>query len=126
MILTEADAANLLLLGHQHAALRRRLESAVIVSSGAVPADVVTMQSQVALTDEAGKLHVLSVVYPQEADEASARISVLEPLGMALLGARCGQKIECPGARGPRRFRVEEIVYQPELSLRNDLVVRET
>jgi regulator of nucleoside diphosphate kinase len=124
MIITEADFANLSLLGRQ-SPLFDRLQNAVIVRSDAVPPDIVTMQSRVLVADDTtGERRVVSLVFPGEADESSGRISVLVPLGMALLGASPGQAIEYPCAEGVHRFRLVEIVYQPEHDLRNHLIVR--
>ena len=125
MIVTEADFANLSLL-KGHAALGRMLEEADVVASDAVPPDLVTMQSQLVLVDQAGgERRVVSVVYPAEADPAAGRISVLDALGMALLGASPGHAIEFDSPAGSRYLRIEKVLYQPEHSLRTFMVVRE-
>ena len=125
MILTEADFANLSLL-RGHARLQRILEQAEIVSSDAVPPELVTMHSQIVLVDEAGgERRVVSVVYPAEAEPDAGRISVLDTLGLALLGASPGQAIECDSPAGSRYLRIEKILYQPEHSLRTFMVLRE-
>ena len=114
MILTQADFANLSLLGGE---LQRILRGAKVVSSEAVPADVVTMNSQVALVYEStGVRRLVTLVYPPDARASLDRISVLDPLGIALLGAR-------PGERVLGRLRLEKVVYQPERSLRRELVL---
>jgi regulator of nucleoside diphosphate kinase len=124
LVVTHADFANLSLLALQHP-LQRLLERAVVVSSDAVPPGLVTMNSQVAVRDEtSGERRVLSIVYPTDADPASGRISVLEPIGTALLGAFPGQSIEYAAADGKRRLRVEDVVHQPERSLRTHLFIR--
>lgn len=120
-----ADFANLSLLSLP-APFQRKLEAAVLVPSDEVPPDVVTMQSRVALSEVAtGRRRVLSVVYPAEADEAAGRVSVLDALGMELFGASLGDTIACDSPEGPCRLRVEEIVYQPEQSMRTNRVVRD-
>jgi regulator of nucleoside diphosphate kinase len=125
MIVTEADFANLSLL-KSHPALGRMLEQAEVVASDAVPPDLVTMQSRLVLVDEAGgERRIVSVVYPAEADPAAGRISVLDALGMALLGASPGHAVECDSPAGSRYLRIEKILYQPEHSLRTFMVVRE-
>ena len=124
VIVTKADFANLSLIAPP-GPLRRRLQGATVVLSDAAPADLVTMNSQVTLRDEAtGERRVVSVVYPADADRAVGRISVLEAAGTALLGAVSGQVIELELAGGVQRVRVQEIVYQPERSLRTHMVVR--
>ena len=72
LIVTQADHALLALL-HPHAALQHELERAIVISSEALPPDVVTMNSRVVYSDEtAGVQRVVSIVYPREADASSA------------------------------------------------------
>ena len=92
IIVTQADAA---LIGMMRAgpALKRELERAIIVSSEAVPPDVATMNSQVCYTDEtAGVTRTVSLIY-ERAPRGSRTVSVLDPLGSALLGLSVGQGI---------------------------------
>jgi regulator of nucleoside diphosphate kinase len=122
--LTVADFANLSLL-EPCPALQRVLERARVVSSDAVPPEVVTMNSHVVVVDEkTGERRVLSVVYPEDADTDAGRISVREESGAQLLGASPGQTIERQFADGVHRLRIEKITYQPEDSLRTYLVLR--
>lgn len=124
VLLTEADFANLSLL-QPHASLQRLLEKAKVVASDEMPPDVVTMNTQVVLRDErSGERRVVRVVFPGDADPAAGLISVLEPLGVQLLGASSGHVVECDLPDGAHRLRVEEVLYQPEHSLRTNLVVR--
>ena len=124
VLLTEADFANLSLL-QSNAALQRLLESARVVGSDAMAPDIVTMNTQVVLRDEtSGERRVMRVVFPGDANPAAGLISVLEPLGMRLLGASPRHVIECDVAGGVHRLRVEQVVYQPEHSLRAHLVTR--
>lgn len=122
--LTEADYANLSLL-EADARLRRILETAEVVASDAMPQDVVTMNTQVVLQDDtSGERRVLRVVFPGDADPSAGLISVLEPLGLQLLGASAGQVVECALSHGAHRLRIEQVLYQPEHSLRTNLVIR--
>ncbi|HEX4985263.1 MAG TPA: GreA/GreB family elongation factor [Burkholderiales bacterium] len=110
-------------LAARHGAERRNaeelfdlLESAQVVPANAIAPDVVTMNSRVscdACASDAGG--VLTLVYPGEADVDAGRISVLSPLGRALLGARAGSRVafETPGD-GVRSVQVRSIAYQPE------------
>jgi regulator of nucleoside diphosphate kinase len=124
VLITQADFANLSLL-QPDAALQRLLESAQVVPSDAMPPDIVTMNTQVVLRDETGgERRVVRVVFPDDADPEAGRISVLEPLGMQLLGASARHVIECDLAGRVRRLRVEQVLYQPEHSLRTHLVTR--
>lgn len=97
-------------------ALAEELDRAALVSPKAMPADVVTMNSQVRFRDLSDdSVHVRTLVYPQRADSAADTLSVLAPLGAALLGLSVGQEINwrLPGG-GNTNLRVEEILYQPE------------
>jgi regulator of nucleoside diphosphate kinase len=122
LILTEADFANLSLL-RTYPALRRMLTGATVVSSDAVPAEIVTMNTQVVLADDTnGERQMVRVVYPKDADPARGLISVLEPLGTALLGASPGCIIESSFSGRLRCLRLEKLVFQPEHSLRAHLI----
>jgi regulator of nucleoside diphosphate kinase len=83
-----------------------------------VPPDVVTMNSQVVCIDETtGAEHTLRLVYPDMADVARQYVSVLAPMGAALLGLSIGQAIDWPMPGGrTSRLRVERVLYQPEAS----------
>ena len=59
------------------------------------------------------KRRTVTLVYPDDIDLASDGVSILEPLGTALLGARVGDVIQCP-AEKVGRLRIVEILYQPE------------
>ena len=93
------------------AALADELNRAQILEPDQVPADTVTMHSTVECEDElSGDTHSLTLVYPHEADFDQGRVSVLAPVGSALLGLTCGQSIDwtAPGGR-PLRLRVRRV-----------------
>jgi regulator of nucleoside diphosphate kinase len=95
--------------------LERHLDGAQITPARQIGPDVVTMNSEVLVTDlDSGERFELRVVFPQAADAAAGRISVLAPLGMAILGRRAGQQISWQVPAGVRRLRVESVLYQPE------------
>ncbi len=97
------------------AALEGELRRARVVPAGKVPADVVTMNSVVRLRDlDSDETEEYELVYPADADMAQNRISILAPIGTAILGYRLGDVIEWPVPAGLRRLRVEEVLYQPE------------
>jgi regulator of nucleoside diphosphate kinase len=123
LLVTEADYANLSLLDSTQ--LRRRLARAVRLRSDAMPRDVVTMNSRVLCTDLTnGERHVVSVVYPDDADPGAGRFSVITDAGMALLGASVGQTIEWGRADGKlQHVQLSALVYQPEQDLRTNLVL---
>ena len=96
-------------------ALRRQLERAEVVAPAEIPADVVTMNSQVRVRDlGSGKVTVYTLVFPRDADFSRNRISILAPVGTALLGLRVGDVIEWKVPAGTRRLKVESVLYQPE------------
>ena len=103
-----ADREDLVLLGEE-------LERAVEVEPEAVPADVVTLNSTVRVIDlESSEATDYTIVMPGEANYEAGRISVLAPLGTALLGFRVGDEIEWDVPRGIRRLRIDAVLFQPE------------
>lgn len=96
-------------------ALEAELKRARVVPHSDVPAEVITMNSMVRLRDlDADEVEEYELVYPADADMGHNRISVLAPVGTAILGYRLGDVIEWPVPAGLRRLRVEEVLYQPE------------
>lgn len=97
------------------AALEAELANAVIVAPWQIPADVVTMNSQVVLRDiETRKHFTYTLVFPEDASFDDGRISVLAPIGTAMLGQRKGDRIAWPVPAGIRRLRIMDVVFQPE------------
>jgi regulator of nucleoside diphosphate kinase len=98
------------LRGLQCAQLAEELDRADIVPPERVPEDVVTMHASVRYLDETtGERREVVLVYPHEADVSRGRISVLSPVGGALLGLAAGQSIEWDFPNGRRRLRVEDV-----------------
>ncbi|WP_437493934.1 nucleoside diphosphate kinase regulator [Sorangium sp. So ce1014] len=103
-------------------ALEIELERADVVKQQEVPPDVVTMNSRAQLVDlDTQEALSVTVVFPGSADVNSGRISVLAPMGLALLGCREAEEVEWPTPSRTRRLRIERVVYQPEASGRFDL-----
>lgn len=96
--------------------LAEELSRAVVVDQKEIPRDVVTMNSKVRFVDT--KTHEeleITLVYPEDANASENRISILAPVGMALLGLRSGQKIHWPLPGGRvRNLMVTAVIYQPE------------
>jgi regulator of nucleoside diphosphate kinase len=119
-IITDVDLERLLPVLDRHDgavihALQSELQRARIVAQTDVPADVVTMNSEVVCEDvTTGAQRAIRVVYPQDVDVLAGRISILAPMGAALLGLRVGQEIFWRVAKGLKRVRVVAIRYQPE------------
>jgi len=102
--------------------LKMELERAKILKSEIIPDDVITMNSVVILTDlSSGKDTVWRLVYPEYADPYRGRISILAPLGTAMLGYKKGDVFEWDVPKGKAKYKVKEIKYQPEADGRMDL-----
>lgn len=102
--------------------LRGELERAQIVAPQEIPGDVITMNSTVVLTDlDTREEETYTLVYPENADTAQGKVSILAPIGTAMLGYRVGDVFEWEVPAGKRRLKVEKIVYQPEASGDYDL-----
>ena len=96
-------------------ALRVELERAEVVEPREIPREVATMNSKVKfIEDTSGKTFELTLVYPQQAGQPES-ISILAPVGSALLGLRVGQTIQWPMPGGKTsELRLLEVLEQPE------------
>jgi regulator of nucleoside diphosphate kinase len=100
-------------------ALGEELDRAEVVPSTDIPNDVVTMHSEVRVTDlTVGEERTLTLVHPIEADSTRGRISILAPIATALLGYRLGDAVEWRVPGGVRRLRIHAILHQPEAAER--------
>lgn len=95
--------------------LREELSRAEIVAPEDIPPDVVTMNSTVQIVDVSTKeKETYTLVFPSDADVGEGRISVLAPIGIAMLGCRTGDTFSWTVPGGVRRLRVKGVLYQPE------------
>jgi regulator of nucleoside diphosphate kinase len=95
--------------------LQAELGHAQLVMPEEVPHDVITMNSQAKLRDlESGEELVYTLVFPQQANIDQGKISVVAPVGTAMLGHRVGDEFEWEVPGGSVRLRVEQVLYQPE------------
>jgi len=95
--------------------LEDELDRAEVVAAEDVSPDVVTMHSTVRVRDlDSGRSVVYTLVFPGEADIDRQRISVLAPIGTALIGYRVGDLIEWATPGRTRRLRIEDVLFQPE------------
>ena len=85
--------------------LLSEMDWAVVTEAAAMPADVVRMGSTVTIRAESGTLQRITLVYPGDANIAENKISVLTPMGTALIGATVGQAV-CWSSRGGRELSV--------------------
>ena len=108
------------------AALERELTRAEVVAPQDVPPDVITMNSRAELLDlETAERMEFTLVYPADANVEEGKISVLAPLGAAMIGYRVGDEFEWSVPYGERRLRVTAVRFQPETEF-NRLVQRAT
>ena len=115
IIVTDVDVYRLRgLLGAGSEELHAELEQAIVMPVGEVPRGVVTMGSKVQARDlRTGRVEGFQLVYPRQADPAAHRVSVLAPLGTALLGNSEGETVEWRTAGGPRSLRIERVMQAP-------------
>jgi regulator of nucleoside diphosphate kinase len=103
--------------------LESLLDAAAIVPSASIDPNVVTMNSTVVLeSGPSGERTTLTLVYPKDADPEQSKVSVLSPVGRALLGARVNDRVHVvvPGY-GERELALVALTYQPEANGRFDL-----
>jgi regulator of nucleoside diphosphate kinase len=95
--------------------LEQELSRAKLIASEKIPHNVVTMNSKVLLKDlDTGENMVYTLVYPPEANLMENKISVLAPVGTAIIGLREKDAIDWKIPDGLVRLEVEKILYQPE------------
>lgn len=102
--------------GDKADALDAELLRAEVVEPTQVPPDVVTMNSRVVYRDEdTGETREVTLSYPKDASLADGRVSVLAPVGAALLGLSVGQEIDwqLPGGK-TKRLHILSVTYQPQ------------
>jgi regulator of nucleoside diphosphate kinase len=97
--------------------LEKELMRANLTSSTDIPPDVITMNSKVRILDvETDEEMVFTLVFPAEADLKQEKLSVLAPIGTAILGFKTGDVINWNVPDGIRKIKVVEVIYQPEAS----------
>jgi len=95
--------------------LDEELDRAEAMKPQEIPDDVITMNSTFRLRDvDTDQETVYTLVFPGDADSARGKVSILAPIGTAVLGYKIGDMIEWEVPAGRKRFKVEQIMYQPE------------
>lgn len=95
--------------------LRGELDRAVVIDPAALPPDIVAMGSRVKIEDlHTGEIEEYTLTYPDQADVAAGRLSILAPVGTALLGFREGRIVDWPTPGGIRRLKIHRVT-QPAL-----------
>ncbi len=97
--------------------LQLEIDRAEIVQPEDIPSDVVTMNSTVCIEDiDTEEEEIYTLVFPEDADLSQGKISILAPIGTAMLGYEVGDSFEWEVPGGIRKLRVKRILYQPEAS----------
>lgn len=97
--------------------LQMEINRAEVVPPKDIPSDVVTMNSTVCIEDlDTKEEEIYTLVFPENADLSQGKISILAPVGTAMLGYEVGDSFEWEVPAGKRRLRVKRILYQPEAS----------
>jgi regulator of nucleoside diphosphate kinase len=113
--LVEARAISRPRDGERFLHLEEELDDALVIPPAAMPPDVVTLSSRVRVRDTAtGEAFVYTLVLPLAANFERGRISVLAPLGIAILGQRVGDVVAVRAPGGVRKLLIENVLYQPE------------
>lgn len=95
--------------------LQSEVERSVVVESDKVPDNVITMNSTVRFRDvDTGEVETYTLVFPNQANIAAKKLSILAPIGTAILGYRIGDIVQWQVPNGKRRLKIEAILYQPE------------
>ena len=91
--------------------LREELDRAAVIDPAAFPADVVTMDSTVEFEDlHTGEIEAYTITFPERADVDSGRMSILAPIGTALIGCRVGSIINWSTPGGVRQLKIRRVV----------------
>ncbi|MEZ4358150.1 MAG: nucleoside diphosphate kinase regulator [Eubacteriales bacterium] len=93
--------------------LERELNRAIISDSKQIPRDVITMNSKALLQLNDEEIEV-SLVYPEDADLSSMKISIFSPIGTAILGYKEGNIVEWEVPSGSSKIHIKKVLYQPE------------
>ncbi len=95
--------------------LKTEISRAIVVTPENIPNDVITMNSTVCLEDiDAKEEEIYTLVFPEDADLAKGKISILAPIGTAMLGYKVGDTFEWDVPAGKRHLLIKKIIYQPE------------
>jgi regulator of nucleoside diphosphate kinase len=108
ILLTEVDGAD-----HVRA-LDAEMRDAIVMPAAQVPPNVITMHSKAVLSFGGEEDEMYTLVYPNEADLSENLLSVLSPVGTAILGYRVGDVVDWDVPDGTVAIQVKSVEYQPE------------
>lgn len=101
---------------------QKELGRAKVVKPASVPAHVVTMNSQIRITNlDSNEQMIFTIVFPKDAHPSRDRLSILAPICLALLGHKAGETVKWGIPSGMMRLKLEELLYQPESNGNYDL-----
>ena len=102
--------------------LEEELYRANIVEPENIPLEVVTINSKVQLREMDSDLEIIIIlVFPSDANLSEHKISILAPIGSAVIGRQTGDIIEWKAPRGIKRAKIEKMLYQPEAAEKSKL-----
>ncbi len=105
--------------------LRAELDRAAIIDPGALPQDIVTMDSRVQFEDlRTGEVEEYTLTFPEKADIAAGRLSILAPVGTALLGFRTGAIVDWPTPGGIRRLKIHRVTPRHEVAAEQNALAK--
>ncbi len=97
--------------------LKTELNRADVVAPKDIPNDVVTMNSTVCIEDlDTQEQEIYTLVFPEDANVREGKVSILAPIGTAMLGYEVGDTFEWEVPAGKRNLLIKKILYQPEAS----------
>jgi regulator of nucleoside diphosphate kinase len=97
--------------------LAGEIDKAQIVDPHEIPSDVITLNSTAQLVDlETNEEMVYTLVFPENANPLQGKISILAPIGTAMLGYRAGDTFEWETPGGKRVLHIKAVTFQPEAS----------
>ncbi|GIK59847.1 MAG: nucleoside diphosphate kinase regulator [Ignavibacteriota bacterium] len=100
--------------------LLEEIERAEVMTDENIDETVITMNSTFVVEDiNTHKEYDYTIVYPEFADSSKNKISILAPVGTALLGYKVGDIVEWSVPAGKRKFRIKEMLYQPEAAVKS-------
>ncbi len=95
--------------------LETELNRAIVMESKKIPSDTITMNSKFVLINlETREEEIFSLVYPEDADLLENKISIFAPVGIAMIGYKVGDEIEWEIPSGLVRYKIKEMIFQPE------------
>lgn len=91
------------------------MRSAMLLETNGTPGNVVTIDSRIVVEDlYSGELKEIALVFPEEADPATGKLSVLSAIGCAVLGRIVGDRVVVETDKGCLQLRIAALIYQPE------------